>query len=355
MEKRYLHRRGHPVWIQLNVAVARDERGGLTHFIAQILDITERRAAAASEARFAAMVEHSSDLISITDRDGRLLYASPAFKTILGFTPEERIGHSLEDQVHPDDRAGLAAAMWALEAGRSATLRFRHAHAGGSWRWVEATMTNRVDDAAVGGFVVNTRDVSEQVQATERLAHQATHDVLTGLVNRSLLDERLVQASGAADRRGETLAAFFIDLDHFKDVNDTMGHAAGDDVLAEVASRLRQAARRDDTIARVGGDEFVIIASLTGATSVTELATRVCQSFAAPFTVGDRAVRVTVSIGVATTDCTSGVAGLLEAADTALYDAKANGRNRWVLYEPTMAPMTDDRRGPGPGPARAGR
>jgi diguanylate cyclase (GGDEF)-like protein/PAS domain S-box-containing protein len=339
MEKRYVHRLGHPVWIQLNVAVARDAHGELTHLIAQILDISERRAAAASEARFAAVVEHSSDVISIADQNGRLLYASPAFKTVLGFTPEERIGHSLEDQVHPEDRAGLAAAMWALGDGHSAMLRYRHAHADGSWRWVEATMTNRVDDAAVGGFVVNTRDVSEQVQATERLAHQATHDVLTGLANRSLLDERLVQATGAADRRGETLAAFFVDIDHFKHVNDTMGHAAGDELLGEVASRLRQAARRDDTIARVGGDEFVIVASLTGHGSVAELAGRVCHAFEEPFSVGGRAVPVTVSVGVATTDCTSGVAGLIEAADTALYDAKARGRNRWVLYQPTIAPL----------------
>lgn len=346
MVKRYIHHDGHDVWIELSVAVARDSTGAVTHFVAQIVDITERRSAvaslAASEARFAALVEHGRDLTSITDADGRLIYASPAYQTVLGFDPAERIGQELQEQIHPDDQARVLAVGLELAAtpGDSATLEFRYAHADGSWRWVEATLTNRLDDPAVGGFVTNTHDVTDRVLAAERLAHQAAHDPLTGLPNRTLLADRMVQASASALRHDELLAALFVDVDHLKAVNDTYGHGTGDVLLVEVATRLRAAVRVDDTVIRFGGDEFVVIACLRDEAAATELAARVCAAFRAPFLLGDLMLSVTVSVGVATTGGPGDEAGLLDAADVALYEAKALGRDGWVAYLPQMRSQT---------------
>ena len=308
MTKRYLHHDGHGVWVELKVVVVRDADGSPGHFVSQILDINERRLAEASlaksEARFAAMVEHGSDLISISDPEGRLVYVSPAYRTVLGWEPADRIGQDLQDQIHPDDRPHVIAVGTELAAvpGASATLEFRYAHADGSWRWVEATLTNRLDDPAVGGFVTNTRDVTERVLAAERLAHLAAHDPLTGLANRLLLDDRIVQARAAAIRHDEVLAALFVDIDHFKQVNDRYGHGTGDLLLADVARRLRSAARADDTVIRLGGDEFVVLASVSDKDAASELAARVCSSFAEPFVLGELRIAITASVGVATTD-----------------------------------------------------
>jgi len=349
MAKRYIHRDGHEVWVELNVAVVRDWRGVPGHFVSQILDITERRAAlalvASSEARFEAMVEHGSDLISICDPMGRLLYASPAYRTVLGFEPADRIGEPLHDQVHPDDQAHVLQTGIELtdRPGGTATIEFRFAHADGSWRWVEATITNRIDDPAVGGFVTNTHDVTERVLAREHLAHQATHDPLTGLPNRTSLDERILQASAAATRHGEVLAALFVDIDHFKRVNDSYGHSTGDLLLIDVAKRLRAAARADDTVIRLGGDEFVVIASVCDPGAAAELAARVCASFAEPFALDALLLTVTASVGVATTGDLTGDSDLLEAADVALYEAKAVGRNGWVAHRPNLQRQNERR------------
>ena len=338
--KRYVHRLGNIVWVEVNVAVARDADGKLAHFVSQILDITDRRSVAAtlaaSEARFAALVEHGSDLISIADSEGRLIYASPAYLTVLGFDPAERIGQPLQDRVHPDDVLNVVSVVEALAdtPGASATAQFRYAHANGTWRWVEATITNRLEDSAVLGYVINTRDVTDWVSATERLAHQATHDALTGLPNRAMLEDRMVQARASARRRDEVLAAFFVDVDHFKAVNDTYGHATGDLFLVEAARRLRQAARIDDTVARLGGDEFVVIASIVDEEAAHVLAARLCDAFAEPFLLDGLLLAVAASVGIATTTDLHSDVDLLDAADIALYEAKASGRGSWAVYAP---------------------
>jgi diguanylate cyclase (GGDEF)-like protein/PAS domain S-box-containing protein len=340
--KRYIHKDGHLAWVELNVAVVRDVDGIATGFVSQILDITERQSAAASlaasQVRFAALVEHGSDLITIADREGRLTYASPAYRTVFGVDPADRLGQLMQENIHPDDRADVAEVGRAISVtpGGTTTVQLRHAHADGSWRWVEATITNRLDDAAVGGYVINTRDVTERVLATERLAHLATHDALTGLPNRSLLEDRLVQARSAARRRGELLAAFFVDIDRFKDVNDTYGHAAGDACLIEAANRLRRTARADDTVARLGGDEFVVVACLDDDDAARQLASRLCGAFVEPFILNGTLLSVAASVGIATTRGLDGDVDLLNAADIALYEAKADGLGSWSAFDPEM-------------------
>jgi len=339
----YRHRDGHDVWARGNVRVVPDGVGAPDHLLVQMLDVSDERAAeaslAASEARFTAMVEHGSDLIAIIDPVGNLVYASPAYRTLLGYDPAVLTGRPLHEDVHPDDLDEVVEKGAALAAtrGGSVTAQFRFRHAGGSWRWVEATMTNRLDDPAVAGFVINTRDVTDRVLAYELASHQAVHDALTGLPNRALLEDRMAQAESVAARHGELLAALYVDVDHFKDVNDTFGHRTGDMVLTEVADRLRRAARDDDTVARLGGDEFVVAGTVGQPAAAEALASRICGAFSEPFGVHEWArLPLTVSVGVATSGQDHGRLGLLDAADLALYEAKSQGRDRWVAYDPEM-------------------
>jgi PAS domain S-box-containing protein len=166
VDRLYRHRDGHEVWARCNVVVLRDGAGKPARFLVQMLDVSDERAAeaslAASEARFTAMVEHGSDLIAIIDGVGELVYASPAYRTVLGYDPAVLTGRPLHEDVHPDDVGTIVELGTQLTGipGGSVTAQFRFRHADGSWRWVEATMTNRLDDPAVAGFVINTRDVT---------------------------------------------------------------------------------------------------------------------------------------------------------------------------------------------------
>ncbi len=348
MVKCYTHSEGRQVWVEVQVAVARDVKARPSHYVAQIVDITERRSAAAtlaeSKARFTALVEHSSDLISIADPDGRLIYASPAYRNVLGIDPAERLGQPMAEFVHPEDRPAVAEAglLLASTPGGTTRVEFRYANADSSWRWVEAMMTNRLDDPAVGGYVVNTRDVTDRVEAVAHLAHRATHDALTGLPNRALLQDRMAQAQAAAARGEEQLAALFIDLDHFKEVNDTYGHGVGDLLLVDVARRLAAASRAQDTVARQGGDEFVVLARVRSAAEANQLAARLCASFEEPFLLGDLVLAVTASVGVATASDVAEDLDLMGAADIALYATKDRGRAGWTAYTSGMA--KEDRR-----------
>ncbi|HEU5150414.1 MAG TPA: GGDEF domain-containing protein, partial [Iamia sp.] len=178
----------------------------------------------------------------------------------------------------------------------------------------------------------------ERSRFEARLRDQAVHDALTGLPNRALLEDRMAQAEGVAARHGEQIAALYVDVDHFKDINDTFGHRTGDLVLTEVADRLRRAARDDDTVARLGGDEFVVTGTVRHPAAAEALAARICAAFAEPYVVHEWArLPLTVSIGVATSGQCTGRLGLLDAADLALYEAKSQGRDRWVAYHPEMA------------------
>jgi len=340
-ERQYLRRDGRPVWIQVTVVLVRTADGTPAHFVVQVLDVDERHAAAerlaASEARFSAMVEHGNDLIVLMDDSGRLLYASPALQTMLGFDPEDRIGRLLQDDVHPEDLDTLIQVVGPTVStvlGASARVEFRYRHADGSWRWLEATVTNQLSNPAVAGYVINARDVTDRVVALERAAHQAAHDVLTGLPNRALLEDRMNQAMSTARRRGQQLAALFVDLDHFKAVNDTLGHSAGDQLLTEAAARLQRLTRSSDTVTRLGGDEFVVTGVVADEAAAEALANRVCEAFVRPFDITGRTLSVTVSVGVAVTGDREDHVGLLDEADRALYKAKSLGRNQWVAATP---------------------
>ena len=295
------------------------------------------------EERFRSLVQNASDGVVVLGEDGRIRYESPAVERILGSRAGERVGQLVSTDIHPDDRASVERGLAdvASMSGSEARAEFRARHADGSWRTLEAIAKNLLDDPAVGGVVVNYRDITERKILEEQLRHQAFHDVLTGLENRFLFLDRLGHALTRAGRGGGPTAVLFLDLDDFKAVNDRLGHAEGDKLLVAVAQRLKTVTRASDTVARLGGDEFAIIVEETDQAEAEQAAARILTALTPPFELADRPIVVRVSIGIAMQSIDGADADeLLRRADIAMYAAKAAGGHRFVAYEPHLYDAT---------------
>jgi diguanylate cyclase (GGDEF)-like protein/PAS domain S-box-containing protein len=293
-----------------------------------------------SEERFRSLVQNSIDVQLIVNADGQITYESAAVERVLGYRAADRIGRSAFDDIHPDDVA-WAGTMFQdvvrLPASQvAAEVRVRHAD--GSWLVIEAVAKNLLDDPAVGGIVVNYRDITGRKALEDELKRQAFHDSLTGLANRALFADRLEHAISRAERAPTALAVLFLDLDDFKTVNDSLGHSEGDLLLIAVADRLRAGVRASDTIARMGGDEFaILIEDPIDDETPMDVGRRMLAQLEPPFVHGGKELFVRASIGVATTRSHDHTADeVLRNADVAMYTAKTNGKNRLEVFEPGM-------------------
>ncbi len=301
-----------------------------------------------SEDRFRSLVQHASDTTLVMNDHGVITYASPATRDLLGREPEEVVGMHALDLIHPDDLERVRVQLeLGLEGHQSVVeaVELRMMHADGTWRSAEAILSDLRDRPSVGGFVANLRDITERKEAEELLAHQAVHDPLTGLANRTLIMDRAEQMLARCERTQEPVAALFVDLDNFKEVNDTMGHEVGDHVLRAVADRLAATVRTADTVGRLGGDEFVILTEgITLAAGPELLAERIQEVLAEPFELPGRGapLHVTASVGIAG-GLRPSAADLLRDADIALYRAKGAGKDRYALFAPEMQSDVLDR------------
>ena len=291
-----------------------------------------------AERRVEALLEHSSDLVVALADEGRIRYASPSVGAVLGRSPTALTGDLLSGVVHPEDLPRVQqwlARLWAAPAGSTARTEMRLRQADGSSMFVDAIATNRLSDPDVRAVIVSLRDIGTRRALEEQLSHQAFTDSLTGLANRALFRERLQQA--VPGRAGEPVTLILIDLDAFKDVNDELGHSAGDQLLTVVAERLRHRARPGDTLARLGGDEFALLVAGPG-TDAGVLVADLLQEIRRPVRLGSRELEPTASIGIAdtATELLLQPDELLRNADLAMYAAKRNGRNTWVTFDPAM-------------------
>jgi diguanylate cyclase (GGDEF)-like protein/PAS domain S-box-containing protein len=347
-ERRLVRPDGEVVWVRAHTSAVRDRRREITHFVSQVHDITEAREAEEAlretQARFAALIEQSSDIICLLEASGRILYASPAAERILGYDLAEGADPRFLELIHPDDVPAASEAYDELlrHPGVARAAQLRLMGRDGVWRDMEVVATNRLDDTDVRGVVANVRDITERAQEAARLTWQAYHDVLTGLANRALLQDRLDHALERSRRAPELTGLLFIDLDHFKAVNDDLGHDAGDRLLIEVADRLLHAVRTGDTVARLGGDEFVVLAeALTLRAEATVIAARVLELLAAPVHLDGVDVTIRASVGIAFDEIHNPDL-LLRDADAALYQAKRAGGGCYVVYGPQLESPSDE-------------
>lgn len=300
-----------------------------------------------NEARFQALVQHSSDVIMILDPDGTIRYASPSVTAVFGHDPARLAATPLEAMLHPDDApaarqflADLARPLHVFSdvAAPGAMKReWRLRHANGTWLTVDNVGTNLLREPVIQGLVLNTRDVTEQSIIKQQYMHQAFHDPLTDLANRSLFLYQVGHALARAQRTAGTVTVLFLDLDNFKTVNDSLGHAAGDHLLVEAARRLAVCVRESDLIARLGGDEFAVLVEQTASVEeVLHIAGRIRTALSTPFALGGKEVFVNASIGIARTSSGETTDELVRNADLAMYVAKGRGKGQHVLFEPTM-------------------
>ncbi len=319
-------------------------------------ELAERRrteaALRASEERFRALVQHTSDVIATVDAAGVTRYVSPSIEAVLGYRPAELVGARKFDLIHPDDLASaqllFAELLRTTHLPITAEVRVRHAD--GSWRHIEVIANNLLDEPSVGGIVANYRDITERKGFEEQLRHQAFHDPLTGLPNRALLLDRLDHALARTGRRGSQVAVLFLDLDRFKVVNDSLGHQTGDRLLVAVAERLRACLRPEDTPARLGGDEFVVLLEdVRDVRDATRVAERIAECLQGGIALAGHEIHLTASIGIAIAQPRPDAApadlqawrptradDLLRDADLAMYRAKARGKARYEVFDASM-------------------
>jgi diguanylate cyclase (GGDEF)-like protein/PAS domain S-box-containing protein len=360
-ELRIVRRDGSEIWVRQHRTVIKDDAGEPQFYLSHTEDVSERRASEAainaartlaedalreSEARYRLLADYAADMIVCTRPDRTRSYVSPASQRLLGFSPAEIIGLDFAQFLHPDDKERVEAEYTQfLARGGAETHTYRLRRKDGAYVWVEAhwvaISAAPLEDALsiTNSAVVSVvRDISERRAAEVKIASMARHDALTGLPNRVLLRERLDEAREFVEQGG-SVAVLSIDLDNFKSVNDTLGHAIGDALLENVAERLLRCVREDDTVARLGGDEFVIV--LLGLEEPGEAARRaqsIVELLSEPYLLDGHQLLVSGSVGI-TTSPRDGVLAdqLLRNADVALYRAKSEGRGTYRLFEPGMA------------------
>ncbi|MGV8965564.1 MAG: putative bifunctional diguanylate cyclase/phosphodiesterase [Cellulomonas sp.] len=348
MEKRFICQDGHLLWAFLTVSLVRTAAGEPDYAIGMTQDITERKRLEeelrVAEEGYRLLVEQVPAVVYVAEPGptGRWGYVSPQIEGMLGFTANEwmadpgiwlrQLDPRDQDRVKTHERSIVEES-----SGLESTDTYRLRHRDGSTVWVrdDAMLVRGADGVSVfHGVLV---DVTREKRLEERLAHEVLHDPLTGLPNRTLFHDRVGHALAAAARSGAEVAVLFVDLDDFKSINDTFGHASGDEVIVAAARRLQTCARAGDTAARLGGDEFAVLVENATPELALALGDRILAVLqGTPLGFNGRTALVGASIGIAVAGPGDTTETLLRNADLAMYQAKAAGRGRHALYDPGM-------------------
>lgn len=351
LEKRYIRPTGDIVWGLLSVSLVRDPSGAPVHFISQIQDVTAQKAAERqlerSVARFRAAFDDSAlgmALVALDgDERGTIVEANDEMLRICGGEGGDIVGSGVDRLIEPDPVAFTFERMLALspdDQAMRAELKSRSTSDGERWLRVVAAPV-RHDDDDLGRFVVlQVEDITDERRIQAEVTHLALHDALTGLPNRVLMLDRIQRARERSERTQQYFGVLFIDLDNFKDVNDTYGHGHGDRLLVGVADRFRSGLRPSDSAARLGGDEFIVMCEDLGEDEMQAhaelaiIAARLHAEMAAPIVVEGDEFWVSASIGSHVSfGSNESVRAILSNADTAMYEAKAQGRSRTEVYD----------------------
>ncbi len=318
-----------------------------------------RRRLSERDAMFQLITEHAADMIAVVDVNGKRLYNSPSYKTILGYSPDELEGSWAFEQIHPEDREQMmSVARQSRRTGIGRRMEYRVRHRDGSWRVLESTASAiRNAHGEVEKFVIVNRDITDRKQVEQKLEHSAFHDVLTDLPNRHLFLDCLQRAFDRAKKNPHyKFAVLFVDIDGFKAFNDSMGHSVGDQLIIKIARRLTRSLRYDDTVsrptptesagapasdgvlARLGGDEFTILAGgIEHPGDALRVAQRIQRELSVPIALNGQEVFTSASIGIALSMTPhSSAADMLRDADIAMDRAKALGKARSEIFDAEM-------------------
>jgi len=333
-EYRMVHKDGHVVWVSEHAAVARDEATGELWWQGVMIDISERKQAetalAASERQYRSVFDAATIGLLTLELDGRVRDANPAAEHALGHRPGTLAGSTLWDDLMP-------ASVAAVVEGRSDRCELEQPlrRRDGTLRWFRLVLVLVRDDSGEAHHLtVMLEDIDARKRTEAELIHRSNHDTLTSLPTRAYFLERLRDSRERSALADTGLGVIFIDLDNFKQVNDSAGHHAGDELLAAIAARLDAAVRPNDVVARFGGDEFVVLADdIDDTRDAVQLAWRLAAALRAPFTITGVELSVSASFGVChSRDRQEAPEDLVRKADAAMYTAKQRGRNRVAVF-----------------------
>ncbi|MGF1613194.1 MAG: EAL domain-containing protein [Gammaproteobacteria bacterium] len=347
LEYRLRQKSGDYLWVSSRGVVVRNEAGKPVRMAGSITDITEQKQSEEKLALAASVFDNTLDGIMVTDAEGIILQVNKAFSRITGYSPDEIIGNS--PRVLRSDRHDEAfyAELWRSlrdEGAWQGEIWNRHKNSRVFPLW-QTISSVRNPDGRIRRYIATYYDITEQKLSEERIYRLAHYDVVTKLPNRLLFVDRLHHALERSKREGMQMAVFFMDLDHFKTINDTLGHPTGDILLQQVAEKLSQCLRRQDTVARIGGDEFtILLENIKDIAAVETVSRKILHTLAKPFCIGEQKTFISGSIGISVyPNDGSDVDALLKNADLAMYRAKELGRNRYQFYARDMAEEAAER------------
>lgn len=336
IEHRIVRSDGTMLFIHQQGKVTRDDEGTITCVAGTVQDITQRRQTEEQMRKLSGAVEQIADSVMITDHNGTIEYINPAFESMTGYSSEEVIGKTPRILKSNKQSQAYYERLWkTILSGEVFSDVIINHKKNGQIYYEEKTITPQQDHYGnIVHFIATGKDVTERIEAQERLHHLAHHDALTGLPNRVLLQDRLEQAIARSRWHSRKVAVLFIDVDRFKLINDTLGHDVGDQLLKSMAQRLDDCTREGDTVARLGGDEFaVVLNDIAAQKDIAPIADKILNSLGEPILVNQQELFVTVSIGISLFPRDGNDSHeLLKKADVAMYRAKAQGKDNYQLY-----------------------
>ena len=287
-----------------------------------------------SEEKFRSLVENINDVLYMLDNQGNITYVSPVVERLSKYKISDLIGKPFTPIVYPDDLPALLDSFNRLASGQMEPWEFRIVDKDGRVIFVRTSSRPIYEDGQVVGITALMADITEHKRMVQLLEEMATHDFLTGLPNRVLLADRFTMAAALAYRNKARLAVMSLDLDNFKSINDTLGHDAGDQVLKTISARLTGIIRASDTLARIGGDEFILMMLESNhINDASTIAQKILYSFEEPLIIDGRQVQLHTSIGIALyPEDAEDLETLIKRSDAALYYAKGHGRNQFKFF-----------------------